>query len=204
MSFHVISQVPLFCSAIHSMIETHKRKERNLSREAAAPELPELLCELREFCWGVIKDRNTSPWEPLHCDRQSPWKEGVCVVTRLVHLCKTHNYSGQCKSETGFLCFFPNFLELTDFRLLENSKEAKDASCLAPATSISQALLQQQGHNKISYYFFIQTAEKDNHTSRILSCLYQQSFAHFLHLRLKEQHGRTDMGPSVRIWLLGR
>lgn len=128
----------------------------------------------------------------------------VPVLLHISFICAKPTITvGTAKQRLVFSAFFPNFLELTDFRFL-NSKAAKVASCLTPATSISQALLQQQGLNKISYYFFIWTAEKDNHTSRILSCLHQHSFAHFLCLRLKEQRGRTDRGPSVRIWLLDR
>lgn len=170
-----------------------KRKETSLSSEAAAPELPQLLCELREFYWGVINDRTislgaTALWQAVTL-------EGRC-------LCCYTSHSTQPQWAVQSRDWFS--LELTDFRLLENSKAAKDASCLIPATSISQALLQQQGHNKISCYIFIWTAEKDSHTSRILSCLHQHSFAHLLCLRLKEQCGRADMGPSVRILLLDR
>lgn len=200
----LISQVPLLCSAIHRVIETHKEEGNEPEQRGSCPWASwTAVCELREFCWGEIKDRNTSLGATALW--QAVTLEGRCLC------CYTSRSSVQnpqlqwaLQSRDWFsLLFSPSFLELTDFRLL-NSKAAKDASCLTPATSISQALLQQQGRNKISYYFFIWTAEKDNHTSRILSCLHQHSFAHFLCLRLKEQHGRTDTGPSVRIWLLDR
>lgn len=159
MCLHAVSQVPTFSSAIHSMIELHEEQKAGLHSEVAAPKFLELLCEFREFCRWVIKDRIkflevTAPWQA------SPWKECICIITQMLLLWYLYYYTDvtpltsqftctkqfnwQCKAETVFL------LSWQTLRLMmkgENSKAAKDATvCWEPACA---RLFQGTGHSKI-------------------------------------------------------